>query len=88
MAYPVSVASSGTQGDALEYELAQAGFSVQILDQVSVVCLTPLNRCVLSCCFHTHGESGVPQEMVAMPNCETHVVKSSLQATACFGCIR
>lgn len=43
MAYPVSIASSGTQGDALEYELAQAGFSVQILDQVSVVCLNLLN---------------------------------------------
>lgn len=88
MAYPVSIASSGTQGDALEYELAQAGFSVQVLDQVSVVCLTLLNGCVLSCCFHMRRESGVPQEMMVTPKCETHVVKSSLQATACFECIR
>lgn len=47
MAHPVSFVLSGTQGDALEYELAQSGFSVQILDKASVLHLTLLNSCML-----------------------------------------
>lgn len=67
MAYPISIASSGTQGDALEYELAQAGFSVQILDKVSVLHLTLLNSCMLCCCFDTCKDSGgLPQEIMVI----------------------
>lgn len=86
--YPVSAASSGTQGDALEYELAQAGFNVQILDKVSILHLTLLNGCMLCRCDICKVSEGLPQETMVIQKCETHVVKPSSQATACFECIR
>ena len=89
MAHPISIASSGTQGDALEYELAQSGFSVQILDKASVLYLTLLNGCMLCCCFNTCKDSeGLIQEMMLIQKFENYVVKSHLQAIACFECVR
>lgn len=85
MSHPVSFALSGTQGDALEYELAQSGFSVQILDKASILHLTLLNSCMLCCRFNTWKDSeGLMQEMMLIQKFENYVVKSHLQAIACF----
>lgn len=87
--HPISIALSGTQGDALEYELAQSGFSVQILDKASVLYLTLLNGCMFCCRFNTCKDSeGLIQEMMLIQKFENYVVKSHWQATACFEGVR
>ncbi|KAM6110686.1 LOW QUALITY PROTEIN: integrin alpha-E [Pterocles gutturalis] len=59
-----TIGVEGTQGDALERELTQAGFNVQILDTVSVLHLTPLNGGVLCCCLNTLNAPGYSMAVV------------------------
>lgn len=72
-AYPVSRAPPGTQGDALEYELAQAGFRVQVVDTVRGLRLT-LPAAVAGLLPQCRQRSG------GLPKCETCGGKSPPQA--------